>query len=88
VVAHTGFIEQPNVPALLAEARDKFSIPAKLDEATYVLGRETFVAGKGGEMGVATEGLFAFLSRNAWSASSWFRIPPEQVVELGIQMDL
>ena len=88
VVAHTGFMEQPNVPVLLAQARDGFSIPANLEEAMYVLGRETFVAGSGGEMGVAAEGLFAFLSRNAWCASSWFRIPPEQVVELGIQMDL
>jgi KUP system potassium uptake protein len=39
-------------------------------------------------MGVFSEKLFAFLSRNAKSATSWFSIPPEQVVELGMQIDL
>jgi KUP system potassium uptake protein len=54
----------------------------------YFLGRETFIAGKGGKMGVLSESLFAFLSRNAKSATSWFGIPPDQVVELGMQIDL
>jgi KUP system potassium uptake protein len=39
-------------------------------------------------MGVFSESLFAFLSRNARSATSWFAIPPEQVVEVGMQIDL
>jgi KUP system potassium uptake protein len=88
VVVRTGFIEQPNVPEFLAQAKQRFSIPVDLEDATYVLGRETFVAGRGGKMGVAAESLFAFLTRNARSAPSWFQIPPEKVIELGIQMDL
>ena len=63
-------------------------LPVDLADATYFLGRETFVAGKGGKMGVVSEGLFAFLSRNAKSPTSWFSIPPDQVVEVGMQMDL
>jgi KUP system potassium uptake protein len=34
------------------------------------------------------ERLFAFLSRNALSATAYFQIPPERVVELGMQLDL
>jgi KUP system potassium uptake protein len=84
VIARAGFMETPNVPRLLAEAK----LPIDLEDATYFLGRETFLAGKGGKMGVFSEGLFAFLSRNARSATSWFGIPPDQVVELGMQLDL
>jgi KUP system potassium uptake protein len=80
----SGFMEKPNVPHLLASLK----LPVDLGDATYFLGRETFLAGKGGKMGVFSESLFAFLSRNARSATSYFGIPPDQVVELGMQIDL
>jgi KUP system potassium uptake protein len=81
---HAGFMERPDVPRLLAG----IGLPVDLEDATYFLGRETFVVGKGGKMGFLSEGLFALLSRNSRSATSWFGIPPDQVVELGMQMDL
>jgi KUP system potassium uptake protein len=84
VILRTGFMEKPSVPRLLARAK----LPVDLEDATYFLGRETFVAGRGGHMGVVSETLFAFLSRNARSATSWFGIPPEQVIEVGMQIDL
>ena len=81
----TGFMQSPTLPKpWLAEAK----LPVALDDVTYFLGRETFVAGKGGKMGVLSEGLFAFLSRNARSPTSFFGIPPDQVIELGMQLDL
>jgi KUP system potassium uptake protein len=79
-----GFMEKPHVPELLASA----NLPVDLDDATYFLGRETFLAGKGGKMGVLSESLFAFLARNSTSPTHWFSIPPDQVVELGMQIDL
>jgi len=84
VIVRSGFMERPDIPAILAKA----NLPVELHDATYFLGRETFVAGKGGRMGVFSEGLFAFLSRNAKSPTSWFSIPPDQVIEVGMQMDL
>jgi KUP system potassium uptake protein len=84
VIIRTGYMESPNVPKLLARA----SLPCDLTDATYYLGRETFLAGKGGKMGVVSESLFSFLSRNAKRATEYFSIPPEQVVELGMQIDL
>jgi KUP system potassium uptake protein len=79
-----GFMEKPHVPQLLASAH----LPVDLQDATYFLGRETFLAGKGGKMGVVSESLFAFLARNSKSPTQWFSIPPDQVVELGMQIDL
>jgi KUP system potassium uptake protein len=84
VVLRVGFMERPNVPRRLATA----NLPFDLTDSTYYLGRETFLAGRSGKMGVVAESLFAFLARNAKSATSWFAIPPEQVVELGMQLDL
>jgi KUP system potassium uptake protein len=84
VVVRGGFMEKPEVPKLLARAK----LPVDLEDVTYFLGRETFIGGKGGKMGVFSESLFSFLSRNARSATSWFAIPPEQVVEVGMQIDL
>ena len=84
VIVRSGFMEKVDVPRVLAKAK----LPVNLDDATYFLGRETFLVGKGGKMGVFSEGLFAFLSRNARSPTSWFSIPPDQVIEVGMQMDL
>jgi len=39
-------------------------------------------------MGEVEEGIFAFLSRNSRPATSYFNLPPEQVVEIGTQIDL
>jgi KUP system potassium uptake protein len=79
-----GFMERPNVPKLLDAAK----LPIDLTDATYFVGHETFLAGGSGKMGVIAETLFAFLSRNTRSATSWFAIPHEQVVEMGMQIDL
>jgi KUP system potassium uptake protein len=84
VIVRSGFMEKPDVPRVLAKA----GLPVDLHDATYFLGRETFLVGKGGKMGVFSEGLFAFLSRNARSPTSWFSIPPDQVIEIGMQLDL
>jgi KUP system potassium uptake protein len=88
VVVRYGFMEQPDVPAALEAALREASVIAPLGEATYYLGRETFLATSRGRMGRWSELLFAFLSRNAHGAASYFRIPAEQVIELGIQIDL
>jgi KUP system potassium uptake protein len=88
LIAHYGFMDQPDVPALLRAAKEENDLPIDLEGATYFLGRETFLATSAGRMGAVSETLFAFLSRNAKSATVYFAIPPQQVVELGTQIDL
>jgi KUP system potassium uptake protein len=88
VVAHYGFMDKPDIPAALAAAREECRFTFALADATYYLGRETFLATRKGELGPITERMFAFLSRNSASATSYFAIPHEQVVELGTQIDL
>jgi KUP system potassium uptake protein len=83
-----GYMEEPRVVPALEKAVKEASLPCDLREATYYVGRETILAGPGGKMGVFTESIFAFLQRNAVAADSSFGIPPEQVVEIGSQVDL
>jgi KUP system potassium uptake protein len=88
VTAHYGYMDEADVPKLLAEAKQKFGLPIDFPETTYYLGRETFLSTRAGHLGPVRESIFAFLSRNAASATSYFNLPAEQVIELGTQIDL
>jgi KUP system potassium uptake protein len=87
VLARYGFMEQPDVVAILELSRKK-GLAIDTTETTYYLGRETIVSAPGGKMGSTAEKLFAFLQRNALTADRHFGVPPKQVVELGTQVDL
>ena len=87
IVARYGFMEMPNVPALLERVRsDRF--PIDMAHVSYFLGREQLISTGGSGMGRWREVLFAYLSRNAQSANTYFRVPPNRVVELGAQVEL
>lgn len=88
VIGHYGFMDSLNLPALIADAVRAAGLRVNLRQVTYFIGRETFLATAAGRMGKWSESLFAFLSRNARSASSYFCLPPEQVMEIGAQIDL
>lgn len=87
VVARFGFMEHPNVPEVLRAAMGQ-GLGVDLNVATYYIGRETFLATNAGRMNQAAESLFAFVSRNAPTATTYFAIPTDRVVEVGIQIDL
>ena len=57
-------------------------------KVTFFLGRETLILTPRRNMRPWRKILFSFLSRNAWDASKFFRIPPNRVIEVGIQMEL
>ena len=81
-------MQSPSVPAALEAAFSEYDIPVELSEVTYFLGRETLLALSAGEMGRREEALFAFLTRNSQGATRYFGIPPDRVVELGMQIEL
>ncbi len=86
LVARFGYMEAPNVPALLRGAK-RAGLSIDLDRTTYFLGRETLIAQQRGIRGLPMK-LFALVSRNAMSATAYFGIPPNRVVELGMQIEL
>ena len=87
VVVRYGFMEDPNIPDALAHARQQ---GLELDEGdvTYFLGRETLIVSAAKGMATWRERLFVLIARNAVRATSFFRLPPERVVELGVQVEI
>ncbi len=87
VVARTGFMQQPNVPRILARAGAQ-GLAWNESDTTYYLGRQTLITtGKGG-MARWRKILFSFLSRNARPPTDFFQLPPNRVVELGLQIEV
>jgi KUP system potassium uptake protein len=87
VIVRYGFMEDPNVPAALALAS---AHGLELDEGdvTYFLGRETLIVTQTPGMAMWRERLFVLMARNAVRATAFFRLPPERVVELGVQVEI
>jgi KUP system potassium uptake protein len=82
-----GFMEDPNVPEALAQARQQ-GLPIDTDDVIYFLGRETIIVTRREGMAVWREKLFVLMARNAVRATAFFRLPPERVVELGVQVEM
>ncbi|SME98249.1 KUP system potassium uptake protein [Tistlia consotensis] len=83
-----GFMQSPNVPVALRLA-EELGLEIDLEHTTYYLGREAVIASdKVPGMALWREKLFAFLSRNAVAATAFYNLPPERVVELGIQVEI
>jgi KUP system potassium uptake protein len=101
VTAHFGFMETPDVPAVLrglARASGNGTrVAVTPANTTFYLGRETLIATDGrrrevaalpgfGRMARWRKKLFIVMTRNAQSATAFFGLPPNRVVELGAQI--
>jgi len=82
-----GFMEDPNVPEALLEARER-GLAVDVEDVTYFLGRETILVTRRKAMAIWREKLFVLMTRNAVRATAFFRLPPERVVELGVQVEM
>ena len=87
VVARYGFTESPNVPHVLALAREK-GLPVEVDDVVFFVGRETILAARRPGMARWRVALFAFMERNAELAANYFGLPSAQVVEIGAQVPI
>jgi KUP system potassium uptake protein len=88
VKARYGFMETPNVPDILARCKDA-GIRSERLHTTYYLGRERLIPNPHSKARLASwrKKLFIFMSRNSRSATEFFGIPSNRVVELGAQME-
>jgi len=99
LVAAYGFMESPNVQSLLA-ALEPLGLEVKLMETTFYLGRETLIPtsasrakraallAKGLWMTMWRKRLFVVMTNNARSATAFFHLPANRVVELGAQVQI
>ncbi|MEI7880052.1 MAG: potassium transporter Kup [bacterium] len=82
-----GFSEDPDLSTLLKNLKIE-GLDLDPMRVTFFLGRETLILVDNKNMRPWRKILFSYLSRNAWDASKFFRIPPNRVIEIGIQVEL
>jgi len=82
VRAYYGFMERPDVQHVVAMCCDH-GVTADPEQTTYYVGRARLLPVGPAPMMRWRKRLFAFMSWNASSATDFFRIPPDRVVELG-----
>ncbi|WP_376957498.1 potassium transporter Kup [Azospirillum sp. A26] len=88
LIVHFGFKDEPDIPVALESKRIP-GLPFEPMETTYFVSRETLIRSHG-KSGLPRwqEPLFIFLSKLSSSASEYFCIPPNRVVELGMQLEI
>jgi KUP system potassium uptake protein len=99
LVAAYGFMESPDVPAVLAKL-EPLGLEVRVMETTFYLGRETLIptrASRAKRVALAAKGLwmsmwrkrvFVLMTNNARSATAFFQLPANRVVELGAQVQI
>jgi KUP system potassium uptake protein len=87
IVLRYGFMEDPDIPRAIEECtvgEEGFDVM----ETTFFLCRETLIATKRPGMAIWREVLFSWMAKNAARPLVYFRIPPDRVVELGMQVEI
>jgi KUP system potassium uptake protein len=88
ITCRYGYMEEADIPALLERVSKERGMDIPPMDTTYFLGRETLiVTARPSGMAMWREKLFASMTRNAESASRFFCLPPNRVVELGAQIE-
>jgi KUP system potassium uptake protein len=88
VQTHFGFMQRPDIPHLLKEAHQQ-GCEVHLDDVTYYVGHENILhRERGPALPHWQEVLFAAMVRNASHVTDYFRLPSEQVVEIGRQISI
>src|SRR3989449_820368 len=87
VVARYGFMDDPDIEDVLEACRVQV-LDIRMEGTTFFLGRETLVTSDRPGMVQWRAALFSFMSRNALRATAFFKIPANQVFEVGAQVEL
>jgi KUP system potassium uptake protein len=87
IIVYYGFMEIPKMKHILEACRQR-DIHFNVQETTFVLGRETILPSNVPGMSLWREKIFAIMSRNAQRPTAFFKIPPNQVIEVGIQVEI
>lgn len=87
IVATLGFMESPNVPMLLKLA-EPLGVQYTPATTSFFLSRKTVIASPEGSMPLWQDKLFIALAKSADDASHYFRLPTDQVVEVGSQITI
>ncbi|MFZ4809403.1 MAG: potassium transporter Kup [Hyphomicrobiaceae bacterium] len=83
----TGFMQQPNIPEVLAYCRGH-GLPNNIMSTSFLLARRSLKADKPSSMPMPATAIYIALASNAADATDYFRIPKDRAVEIGTQVGL
>ncbi len=86
-IGRYGYMESPDVARLMEQVKEA-GVPLKPNEATYYFNREMIITGGNTKMFEWQKHFYAFLSRNARQARDYYRLPPMQIIEVGMPIQL
>jgi KUP system potassium uptake protein len=88
VTVHYGFVEIPNLPAVLRQAKE-LGCPVDLTNAVYFGERDALIPAKArSRLSRWRLAVFAFMLRNSVRAVDLFNIPPRRFVEVSRQIEI
>jgi KUP system potassium uptake protein len=87
VTVFYGFMQDPNVPDALRLAVEQ-GLDVDITDITYFLGRETILVAPRPGMSTWRQRLFVQMSKNSVTAVGFFKLPPDRVIELGVQVEM
>lgn len=85
IIVRYGFMENPDIPKAL-QLCEKFDMHFDMMSTTFYLSRESVVPAKKSKFATLRGHLFKLMAKNATSATDFFKIPANRVVELGAQL--
>lgn len=88
VILKFGFMESPDIPTALSRTMFTHLPDFPKDDALYLLGKETFIVDDDSFFGRMRQMIFSSMSKNSSSASDYFCLPSNQVLELGAQLSV
>jgi KUP system potassium uptake protein len=86
-IVNYGFMDSPDMMEVVGRMQ-ALGLKVDVSQITFFLGRETLIASENPGMALWREHLFSFMVRNAQRATAFFNIPVDQVIEVGIQVEL
>ena len=87
LLASYGFMEQPDVPALLDRAEVR-ALGADSRDTSYILSRSQLVPAQRSRLPAWRRGLYMLLARNAVDADRYFQLPPNGVLDIGMVVEI
>jgi KUP system potassium uptake protein len=87
IIARYGFMENPALDNALALARGQ-DLDLDMENTSFYLGCTQLVIGEIPKMARWRANMFIFMSHNAADAASFFHLPADKVIEIGVQLEI
>jgi KUP system potassium uptake protein len=87
IVAQVGFMEKPDITAILREA-DSHGVPYEPEHTTYFLSREELLPGRRSDLPPLRRTAFMQMARSAQVIADYYGLPPNRVVEIGTRLEI